>query len=153
MFERLRALLEGAEAHNQGPRDDAELRVAAAVLLVEAACTDGEFDAREESVIRSLLARHFNLSEVEISSLMETARAAQDQAAGMVRYTRIIKERFSEEERISMIEMLWEVAYADGVLDDYEANLLRRIGGLLYVPDREIGLARQRVLDRLGLEG
>ena len=152
MFERLRALLEGAEARNQGPRDDAELRIATAVLLVEAACTDGEFDEREEAVIRALLARHFNLSEAEIAALMESARAAQDKAAGMVRYTRIIKERFSEEERISMIEMLWEVAYADGVLDDYEANLLRRIGGLLYVPDRETGLARQRVLDRLGIK-
>lgn len=151
MFERLRALLEGTEAHNQGPRDDAELKVATAVLLVEAACMDGEFDAREEATIRALLARHFNLSDSEISSLMETARAAQDQAAGLVRYTRIIKERFSEEERISMIEMLWEVAYADGVLDDYEANLLRRIGGLLYVPDVETGRARQRVMERLGI--
>jgi uncharacterized tellurite resistance protein B-like protein len=47
--------------------------------------------------------------------------------------------------------MLWEVAYADGVLHDYEHNLLRRIAGLIYVTDRDRGLARNRVLARLGL--
>ena len=46
--------------------------------------------------------------------------------------------------------MLWEVAYADGVLDEYEDSLLRRVGGLIYVPDRERGMARQRVLKTAG---
>ncbi len=66
--------------------------------------------------------------------------------------TRTINERWSREERIGLIEMLWEVAYADGVLDKYEDSLLRRVGGLVYVPDRERGLARQRVLRRLGID-
>jgi uncharacterized tellurite resistance protein B-like protein len=48
--------------------------------------------------------------------------------------------------------MLWEVAYADGVLDEYEDSLLRRVSGLIYVPDPERGMARQRVLERLGLD-
>jgi uncharacterized tellurite resistance protein B-like protein len=50
-----------------------------------------------------------------------------------------------------VIEMLWEVAYADGRLHDYEASLLRRVTGLLYVSDRDSGEARKRVLARLGL--
>jgi uncharacterized tellurite resistance protein B-like protein len=49
-----------------------------------------------------------------------------------------------------MIEMLWEVVYADGNVDHLEANLLRRVAGLLYVTDRESGEARKRVLDRKG---
>jgi uncharacterized tellurite resistance protein B-like protein len=53
---------------------------------------------------------------------------------------------------VELIEMLWEVAYADGVLDEYEDSLLRRVGGLIYVPDRERGEARRRVLKRLGLD-
>jgi uncharacterized tellurite resistance protein B-like protein len=47
--------------------------------------------------------------------------------------------------------MLWEVAYADGILHDYEASLLRRVTGLLYVSDKASGAARLRVLARLGL--
>ncbi|PKQ01791.1 MAG: TerB family tellurite resistance protein, partial [Alphaproteobacteria bacterium HGW-Alphaproteobacteria-12] len=58
---------------------------------------------------------------------------------------------YSEEERVGVIEKMWEVVYADGVLDDYEANLLRRVAGLIYVPDRESGQARQRVIARLGI--
>jgi uncharacterized tellurite resistance protein B-like protein len=50
-----------------------------------------------------------------------------------------------------MIEMLWEVVYADGELHDLEASLLRRVGGLLYVSDRDRGAARMRVLNRLGI--
>ena len=51
------------------------------------------------------------------------------------------------------MEMLWEVAYADGTLHDYEANLLRRLTALIHVTDRESGQARKRALAKLGLQG
>ena len=51
-----------------------------------------------------------------------------------------------------MIEMLWEVVYADGQLHDYEASLLRRVTGLLYVSDRDSGEARLRVMEKLGIK-
>ena len=57
----------------------------------------------------------------------------------------------SNDERIELIEMMWAVVYADGQLHDYEANLLRRMAGLLYVSDFESGAARKRVLERLDL--
>ncbi len=63
----------------------------------------------------------------------------------------MINESFAPAERVTVIEMLWEVAYADGILHDYEANLVRRVGGLLFVPDHDTGEARKRVLARLGL--
>ena len=66
-------------------------------------------------------------------------------------FTRVIKDRYSPEERVELVEMAWEVVYADGELHDYEANLLRRLGGLLYVSDKERGDARKRVLARLQL--
>ena len=59
-----------------------------------------------------------------------------------------MRNHFSEEERVKMIEMLWEVVYADGDLDDFEANMMRSVTGLLYVSDRESGDARKRVLAR-----
>jgi len=49
------------------------------------------------------------------------------------------------------VEMLWEVAYADGVLHEFEAQLMRRLAGLMFVDDRDSGLARKRTLDKLGL--
>jgi uncharacterized tellurite resistance protein B-like protein len=152
MFARLKALIDRAEAQDAPARGDGELRLATAVLLVEAATLDGEFGGAEEAVIRTILASHFTMTPDEIDELLQDARAAHDESAGLVRHTRVIKDHFSEDERVSMMEMLWEVAYADGVLHDYEANLLRRISGLLYVPDRATGEARLRVLERLGIE-
>ncbi len=64
------------------------------------------------------------------------------------RFTQVINDRYSLEQRIELMEMLWEVVYADGSIDALEDTLLRRLGGLIYVPDRERGAARQRVLQR-----
>ena len=52
----------------------------------------------------------------------------------------------SIEERTEIIEMMWSVAYSDGVLDPHEDMLLRQIAGLIHVPDKERGQARQRAL-------
>ena len=80
------------------------------------------------------------------------ARRRPAESAELFHFTRIINQRLAFEERVELIEMLWEVAYADRVLDEYEDSLLRRVGGLIYVPDRERATARQRVLKRLGLD-
>jgi len=62
-------------------------------------------------------------------------------------------ESMDAEERVGLIEMLWKVAYADGVLDPHEDMLVRRIAGLIYVPDRDRGVARRRALEKLAAAG
>ena len=66
-------------------------------------------------------------------------------------FTRILRDEYDQEERFKIIEMMWEVAYADGVLHDFESNLIRRATGLLHVSDQESGDARKRVLERLDI--
>ena len=83
--------------------------------------------------------------------MIEAATAEEAETLDLHRWAQSIKNAYSEEERIALIEKMWEVVYADGVLDDYEANLLRRVAGLIYVPDRQSGEARQRVMSRLGI--
>ena len=136
-----------AEIAAAGPRGDKHL--AAAVLLVEAAAMDGHFDESERATIEAALGARFGLDNDEIASLMVLAESAQDEANHLLRFTRAVKDGCSAEQRIELIELLWEVVYADGELHDYEANLMRRIGGLLYVSDRDRGAARKRVLSRL----
>lgn len=154
MIGRLKALFERI-----GPQPEARLRgrehgrLAAAVLMVEAARLDSAFDEDERRAMRDLLARRFELTVAEADDLVVDAAAAQAESAEFFRFTHAVKEAFSHEQRVELIELLWEVAYADGVLHDYEAGLLRRVAGLLYVSDRERGDARRRVLVRLGLVG
>ena len=61
-----------------------------------------------------------------------------------------MNDNFTPEQRIELMEMLWEVVYADNEVHEFEVNLLRRVGGLIYVSDRDRALARQRVAQRLG---
>ena len=133
--------------------DAAALSAATALLLVEAATLDGHFDPEEEDMIRGLMAEHFHVSADEAERLLADARLRHEQTVELYELTRTIKNRLAPEDRIEILEMLWQVAYADGELHDYEANLARRIAGLLYVTDRDSGAARKRALQRLEQNG
>lgn len=131
------------------PHEQAELRLAAAALLVEAAKLDGSFDGMERVHIATLLKERFGMDGADVAELIEAADEETELAGGLYGFTKEVRVNFDHEERISMIEMLWEVAYADGSLHDFESNMLRRVAGLLYVTDRESGDARKRVLGRI----
>ena len=110
---------------------------------------DNDFDAAERAAIERLLADKFKLAAGEAHRLIEQAEQAVRDSSQMFPFTREICERISHDDRAHIIEMLWRVAYADGVLDPYEDMLLRRIAGLIHVTDRERGEARQRALEQI----
>lgn len=153
MFDRLKRLLGDASPNNRASRQHSfeERQLAAAALMVEAARLDDDFDADERDRIQTLLQDHFSLKLEEAEGLLKAGEQASEDSVEWQGFTRAIKDGFEPMERIALIEMLWEVAYADGELHDYEASLIRRITGLLYVSDRDSGEARKRVLARLGL--
>lgn len=150
MLDRLKALF---TADRPGLRPAAtggeELRLAAAALLVEAARQDGHIDEVELAAIRSILMSRFALSAPDTEELVAEGRKAVQEATQLYEFVRAVNEAIPPERRVDIIEMLWEVVYADGELDDYEASLVRRVAGLLYVPDQDSGAARKRVLERL----
>ncbi|MBV9378832.1 MAG: TerB family tellurite resistance protein [Alphaproteobacteria bacterium] len=154
MIEGIRAWINGSWTDSQdkpGGRQD-RLKLALTALLIEAANCDDRFDQAEREVIARLLEHRFGLSKSDADQLIAAGEIAASESTELFHFTRIINDRLSPAERVDLVEMLWEVAYADRVLDEYEDSLLRRIGGLIYVPDRERGMARQRVLKRLGLD-
>ena len=130
----------------------ADERTALAALLVEAADADGTYDAEESTRIARILATRYGLSATEAAELRAEGEAAQAAALDLVRFTRVVKKAVPHEERIGVIEAVWEVVYADGVREMHESALIRRLCGLLHIEDREAGLARQRVAARLGIE-
>ena len=146
MFERIRSLLEGSPIDPEG-----EMRIAVAALLCEAARMDDHFDESERATIESLLIDHFHLSREEAQRLEEAGEEAERQSTHIYRFTHLLVQKLSPEQRVEIIEMLWEVAYADGTLDPEEDALIRKIAGLLYVPDRDRGSARKRAMERLGI--
>jgi uncharacterized tellurite resistance protein B-like protein len=133
-----------------GPRF-ADEHVAAAALMVEAARLDGTSEPAERQRIRDLLEQRFHLPPDMAGRLLEQAERTATESVAWQGFTQAIKDALEPEQRVGVVEMLWEVAYADGELHDYEASLLRRIAGLLYVSDRDSGEARFRVMARLGI--
>jgi uncharacterized tellurite resistance protein B-like protein len=151
MWDKLRQLVQGfgGEAAPSPTRFEQQ-QIAAAALLIEAARLDGTFDQNERDHLAGVLRKHFELSDADVQALIGEAERSVADSVEWQGFTRTVKDGFDHEGRIAVIEMLWQVAYADGELHDYEASLLRRVAGLIYVSDRESGEARKRVLARLG---
>jgi len=146
-LERLRDLLAGEGA---APARLDETQLAAAALLVEAARMDELVSEQERGVIARLLAARFGLEAEAVARLVEAAEARVDAAVELFQFTRRLVPALDEAGRIELVEMLWEVALADGVLDPHEDSLIRRVAGLVHVSDQARGAARLRVLARLG---
>lgn len=150
MIEALKAFLLGGRTDSMPRADEAQIAIIA--LLIRAATSDADFAEAERQAITRIASSYFHLSDVELTKLMALAQAEEAETMDLYRWAQTIKQHYDEAARIELIEKLWEVVYADGKLDDYEANLLRRVAGLIYVPDRESGQARLRVMARLGLQ-
>jgi len=151
MLRRFKALLRGPEGSlgsSVVDHDTDELRLAAAALLVEAAIVDGRFDGRERAAIQGMLRTQFGIEAREADAIILEAEKAAHAATQLYAVTRMIRDRYGPEDRIRVVEMLWDVAYADGHLHDHEAHLVQRLAGLLYIPDSASGAARRRVAQR-----
>jgi len=151
MLESLRKILFGNGDAEGEPSARDEIQVAAALLLTEAASMDGTIDDAERQRIRQLLGARFDLSPADAEALMHEAEAERKDRVELYGPSRVLKDAFDYEQRVDLLEMLWDVVYADGVIHDYESNLMRRLSGLLYVDDQDSGAARKRVLERRGL--
>jgi uncharacterized tellurite resistance protein B-like protein len=146
----LHILLGHEDAHRTGERNNPVF--ALAVLLIEVARSDDGVEDRAQGVIQRALALRFGLERSEVIRLIKAAEERATEAADLFHFTRVVVENFTEEERIGVIEMLWEVVYSDGVLTGDEDALIRRVAGLIYVSDRDRGEARRRVMQRFERE-
>ena len=146
MFNQILSLLSG---ESQASSD--QLPVAVAALMVHAATMDDTFDVAERQAIERLLGERFKLAPDAVKALLAAAETRVEESNQLYGFIRVAVEQLDERGRVQLIEMLWEVAYADGVLDPDEDTLLRRVAGLLYVSDYDRGEARKRVLRRMCL--
>jgi len=151
MLSKLKSVLLGDAPAEETPTFN-DVQLAAAALLMEAATLDGSLDEAEEEAVSHLLRERFGLDGDQTARLLDLGRAKAENAVELYTFTKEIKDAFDHDERVEMVEMLWEVAYADGVLHDYEANLITRVCGLIYVSGPESGAAKHRALEKLGLK-
>lgn len=125
------------------PLDNQDARLALTALLVRIAKSDGVYEASERTRIEAIVAARYGVSEPE--SLLTDAEALEAEAPDTIRFTRAIKEAVAYEDRIAVIEALWQVALADGARDAKEDALIRMASSFLGVSDMDSAQARRRV--------
>jgi uncharacterized tellurite resistance protein B-like protein len=116
------------------------------ILLLEACQIDGETEEIEINFIKNLLINKFNFSKAEAEENINNALKNDGERIEIFSQIKIILNQMDHKERIDVIEMMWGVILADGIIDDFEANLMRRMNGLLYISGIENAEAKERAL-------
>jgi uncharacterized tellurite resistance protein B-like protein len=126
-----------------------DYRLAAAALLVHAAEIDGNISDVERTTLHQVIKRHFDLDETQTDMLLAEATQAEQEAVDLYHFTRLLNRALDEDGRRRMVEMMWEIVYADGRVTEFERNLIWRAADLLGISSRErIELGRRVASER-----
>ncbi len=129
---------------------DHAIRLSTAVMLVEVAYADFEFDRSERDAIAKVLQRTQLVSASEAEELLRLAETEVDAAVSMHDFVKVLNRNLTQEQKRLIIELLWEVAFADGRLDKYEDYSIRRLADLLHVPHKHFIQAKLKVQQLTG---
>lgn len=154
MIGRILKFLERPGAKGDGAPNEADFdrrQVAAAALMVEASRLDTDFDQAERDKIKALISERFHLPSNEADALIAVAEQRQDEVYSDFMFTQAIVGGFTEDERAEILEMLWEVAYADGSLHRFEEHMIKRVTNDLELTEAICESARQRAMKKLGI--
>jgi uncharacterized tellurite resistance protein B-like protein len=135
---------------DRGALDGDQIRTATAALLFHAIAIDGVADETERTRIHALLRDHFELSDEEVAELLHDAEEREKQAVDLYRFTSVLRDRLSLDEKRGIITMMWRLVYADDELDPLEDNLIWRTAELLAVPARDRMELKKQVLSESG---
>lgn len=147
MFERLRTFLDGLT----GPAtriEHADPRVAVIALCFQVMEADGRIHASERRKMRSVIKQHYKLDDASLAALIEAGKTAESEAIDYYQFTAELKRHLSEEQRIELVGMLWDIVYADGKRSEMEDHVIWRIADLLAVSGRDRVLQRQEAAAR-----
>ena len=117
-------------------------------LMIEAGNIDGNLDPKEIEKISNSLINIFHENPKDVEEEIKKCIDNLNNNKSLHYFTSRINKSFTEEKKISLIEILWEVILQDGKIHDFESNLIRRLAGLLYISDTECGKAKQKILGK-----
>ena len=125
--------------------DEADYRLASASLLLHAAAIDGNIAEVERNLLHELLKQRFDLDDVATNKLIATATTAEHEAIDLYHFTHLLNRLLDDDGRCRIIEMMWQIVFADGHVTEFEDNLIWRTADLLGISARERIALRRRV--------
>ena len=160
MFDLIRKFMADVTSAPEGQNEfaDDDYRLATAALLVHVANVDGKIDAAERVRLRQIIEDRFGLDDAATTRLIEAAEASDREAVDFFHFTHVLKRSLDDEGRHRIIEMMWDVVFADGEVSEFEENVVWRVSELLAVPNRDRIALRQEVAEEeerteAGVEG
>jgi uncharacterized tellurite resistance protein B-like protein len=126
----------------QGPDPVA---IAACALLLEIANADESFSEHERERIRRAVREDLGVPPADIEEVLRLAEEERRESVDLYQFTRLVAEKFSREQRLKLIEVIWGVVYSDGTLAAVENQLARRIAELLGFQHPEVQAVREKV--------
>jgi uncharacterized tellurite resistance protein B-like protein len=134
--------------HGDQKFDDTGYRLAATALLVHVISLDGEPSAVEKRKLHSLLESHFGLDPGTADQLIASATLVEGEAVDLYHFTSVIMRSVDDQGRLRIVEMMWELVYADGQVSEFEDNVVWRAADLLGVSSRDRIELKHRVAAR-----
>ena len=128
--------------------DDNGYRLAATALLIHVISLDGEPSERERRKLHSLIETHFGLDRGSADKLIASATLVEGEAVDLYHFTSVIMREVDEAGRLKIVEMMWELVYADGQVSEFEDNVVWRAADLLAVSSRDRIEMKHRVAAR-----
>lgn len=134
-----------------GPAQEAQrLQLATAALLVEVVRADGSIAPAERQAMLAAIGAKFALAPPEAAALLDLAEQESRLASDYFQFTSLINRSFSAAQKLRVIELMWQVAYADATLSAHEQHVLRKVAELLHVPHGDYIAAKMRARDAAG---
>jgi uncharacterized tellurite resistance protein B-like protein len=154
MLDRFRKFLSEVAEGGKHPAhfDHNDYRLAAAALLVHTAEIDGNMSDAERQKLHLVVQRMFELDEADTVALLSEATEAEHEAIDLYHFTTVINRSLDENGRRRVVEMMWQIVYADGRVSEFESNLIWRAADLLGISSRDRIELGHRVASEQGHE-
>lgn len=127
--------------------EENDYRLAAAALMIHACSIDGKINSEERDKLRAVLKTRFALDDAATEELIDVGTLAENESVDLYHFTRLINRSLDEAGRLGIVEMMWEIVFADGRVNEFEDNLMWRAADLLGVSSRDRIALRRRVAD------
>ncbi|MEC7366430.1 MAG: TerB family tellurite resistance protein [Pseudomonadota bacterium] len=134
------------ENKNENLTSSSLIEEAVAVLLLRAANIDGKKDAKEIDAIKKLIIKQFNYDEQKTNALIDSASDKEESSTDLFEWSKIINDHYDLDSKKIVFSMMCEIICADGLIDPFESNFIRRLSGLLYISDKEAGIIKKQVM-------
>ena len=146
MFEKLKDIFFTQEGAEQAVDTSKRIQVATAVILLEVANADEDFSDSERESIVGILKDNFDLSNEEVLELISVSDEERSGSVDMWHFANVINENYTDQEKLSIMENIWKVIYADGRLDKYEDHIVHKLANILHIPHSKMIEAKLKYL-------